>query len=89
MPLSNQSKSNTFTDLASFTHIASASVSTQSSIIKSSRVKLEGSTIIEVLDGHEVEPTVYVRREGDKVVRIEFLCVCGKSTHLDVEYDAE
>jgi hypothetical protein len=80
---------NTFTDLAAFQHVATPSAATKSSIIKSSEVSVGGKAIIEVLDGNHSEPTVYIHRDGDKILKIEFTCSCGKSTHLDLEYEGE
>lgn len=78
-----------FTDLATFQHVATTSSSTKSNIIKSSTVHAGGKATIEVLDGNHSEPTVFIHRDGERILKIEFTCSCGKSTHLDLEYEGE
>jgi len=82
-------QSNSFTDLGSFQHVATSSSSTKSSVIKSSTVHAGGKAVIEVLDGNHSEPTIYIHRDGERILKIEFTCSCGKSTHLDLEYEGE
>ena len=89
--MSNESSSETnpFMDLSSFDHISTSVNSTRSSVIKSSLVKNTGTARIEIIDGGKAEPTIHIHRQDDKITKIEFACSCGKSTHLDLEYEEE
>jgi len=82
-------ESNAFIDLASYQHIDTASVTAKSNIIKAEEIKSTGGAMIDVMEGNHEEPTVFVHRKGDQVVKIEFVCSCGKSTHVDLEYEGE
>jgi len=78
-----------FIGLNSFDHISTSIGSAKSSLIKSSSVKDVGSATIDIIDGNGTEPTVLVHKKGEQIVKIEFKCSCGRSTHLDIEHDAE
>ncbi len=78
-----------FVDLMSYDSLKTRSESVQSSVIKSSYVRNEGAAKIELLDGCRTEPSVYIHRQGDKIERIEFVCTCGKSTHVSLDYEEE
>jgi hypothetical protein len=78
-----------FVGLTSFHHVSGAAKSLKSSLVKSTCVKNVGDSKIEVIDGCGAEPSVLVHKLDEKIVKIEFQCSCGKSTHLDLEYDAE
>lgn len=78
-----------FVGLTSFNHITTFVASAKSSLVKSSSVKDTGVAKIEVSDGDGSEPSIHVHKQGDKITKIEFICSCGKSTHLDLEYEGE
>ena len=78
-----------FVDFSSFEHICSSAHSTKSSVIKSTSVKDRGVAKIEIIDGESTEPSIYIHRQGERISKIEFVCSCGKSTHLDLEFDEE
>jgi hypothetical protein len=78
-----------FVGLNSFDHINTVAGSAKSMLLKSSIVRDAGIAKIEIIDGHGEEPSVLVHRQGDQIVKIEFKCSCGRSTHLDIEHDAE
>ena len=89
MSKTSDSRAVDFVDYNSFEHISSRSDSTRSSIIKSTSVKEKGIAKIEVISGNETEPSIYIHRQDEKISKIEFICSCGKSTHLDLEYEDE
>jgi hypothetical protein len=78
-----------FVDFGSFEHISSSTQSTKSSIIKATSVSDKGIAKIDVIDGESAEPSIFIHREEERISKIEFVCSCGKSTHLDMEYDGE
>lgn len=88
--MSNATKNgSSFVDLTAYENIRAASRSISSSIIKSSSVKDNGVAKIEIIDGEQGAPSIRIEREGDKISQIEFVCSCGKSAHLDLEYEEE
>jgi hypothetical protein len=78
-----------FVGLNTFNHINTSIGTAKSSLLKSSAVKHVGIAKIDVLEGKDAEPTVFVHRQGDAIVKIEFICSCGRSTHLDIEHADE
>jgi hypothetical protein len=88
--MSNAPKSTTsFVDLTAYENIRADAPRVSSCIIKSTAVKNSGVAKIEIIDGDQVAPRIQIEREGDKIKQIEFICTCGKSAHLDLEYDEE
>jgi hypothetical protein len=81
--------SNGFVDLNAYENIRATSSHVRSSVIKSTVIKDAGVAKIEIIDGEKGSPAIQVQREGDKIKQIEFICPCGKSAHLDLEYDEE
>ena len=79
----------TFVDLNAFENIRAAAPPVSSSIIKSSAIKESGVAKIEIIDGDHGVPTIQIEREGDRIKQIEFVCSCGKSARLDLEYEEE
>ena len=80
---------NPFVDLTAYDHIKAPLSSVKSSVVKSSTIRYNGVAKIEIIDGSQAEPAIQVQREGDRVKKIEFICPCGKSAHLDLEYVEE
>jgi hypothetical protein len=89
MSAGSTSDSAGFVDLSSFSHVDTSVTSAKSSVIKSPLVRNNGVAKIEVLDGNKTEPTIHVHRQNDKITKIEFICSCGKSTDVDLEYEDE
>jgi hypothetical protein len=89
MNSSPSERNSSFVDFLSFDHINTEKTSTKSSIIKSSQIKQSGVSKIEVIEGTQSEPTVLIRRQGERIEKIEFVCTCGKSAHLDLQYEEE
>ena len=85
----NSSADPRFVELRSFEHVSSVAATTKSNVVKSASVKDGGTVTIEVIDGSGSEPTIHIHRVGDNISKIEFVCACGKSTHLDLEYEEE
>jgi hypothetical protein len=89
MESESKQPTNGFLDLASFVRVTPRASINKSSVIKSSFVKDDGNQKIEILDGDSTEPTIHIQRTGEKIEHIEFICPCGKSSHVTLEYDQE
>ncbi|HTY39059.1 MAG TPA: hypothetical protein VMH23_18215 [Bacteroidota bacterium] len=85
----SSSNDNSFVDLTSYETVRTKAQRINSSIIKSTSVKDAGVARIEIIDGDQASPRIQIQREGDRIKQIEFVCPCGKSAHLDLEYDEE
>jgi len=80
---------NSFIDLASFDCIHSSGAMNKSSVIKSSSVKHGGVQTIEIIEGETSEPSIHIQREGNRIESIDFVCTCGKTAHVSLEYEEE
>jgi len=73
-------------------HIARArsqDVSFQKTVLKSQQVRDAGVVEIEPGDQDSRTPTVLVHREGEKITKVEFCCVCGAHSVVQLVYDQE
>jgi hypothetical protein len=61
----------------------------RSNIIKASRVVRAKAEQVVVASDVDVEPTVLLHKDGDKIVAVEFLCKCGRSTKVQLSYEQE
>jgi hypothetical protein len=78
-----------FTDLASYQKVNMPGVRSDANVIK--RVHVVHSGVEEIhrdSDGH-ASPDVVVHRDGDVIVGIDFVCKCGHSASIRLEYDEE
>jgi hypothetical protein len=80
-----------FTELADFALGGKQEQGPQSShnVIKRNQVVRKGVQEVGMDEKHPDDPLVYVQREGDHVTQIDFLCKCGRSASLRLEYDEE
>ena len=85
----NTEKKNAFVDLASFESVQPTKRRNQGNMIKGSCVVTRGIQKIEVSEGEGEQPTVIVHRVGDVVESVEFVCKCGQTTVLKLEYGGE
>ncbi len=81
--------SSNFVDLTAFQSIQATPSAATSSVIKAGAIRNAGVATIQILDGEPGTPTIQVQREGEKIRQIEFVCTCGKTAHLDLQYDEE
>jgi hypothetical protein len=58
-------------------------------IIKSGRVALNGTRQVEVPDIGGDSPRIILHREGEEVQRVEFVCKCGRTASLHIQYEGE
>ena len=82
-------KQSTFVDFLSYEQLRPEAEQSHSSIIKPTSIKSAERVTMEFLDGVSSEPSILIHRQGDRVERIEFVCPCGKSSHVKLEYDEE
>ncbi len=73
-----------------FREIKSKSVKTSNNLIKSSQVSMAGSVKINVEeDSHKGVKIVLKKDENDNVKEIKFLCSCGQTKSIILDYDGE
>jgi len=58
-------------------------------IIKAAHISIGGTEKIGVLAGSKDEPVVVLHKEGDRVTSAEFVCTCGRSVSLYMDYEGE
>jgi hypothetical protein len=78
-----------FTDLASYKKVNMPGIRSDDNVIK--RVHVVHSGVEEIhrdIDSHG-SPDIVVHRNGDVVVGIDFICKCGHSASVQLEYDEE
>ena len=78
-----------FADLRSFESLAIPGSRQSGNVVKCDRVREQGVRAIEVHGGEADQPSIVTHKEGDRVTRIEFVCVCGRRTTVNLEYDGE
>jgi hypothetical protein len=77
-----------FLDLASYKQVDMPRTS-RGNIIKAQHVTVGGSQKIGVLADAKDQPVVILHNDGERVVSAEFVCVCGRSATLHLEYEQE
>jgi hypothetical protein len=86
----NQGKrSAEFTELAEFTIGGpdQPQLSHKRNVIKSRQVVRKGVQEVGLNETNQEDPLLLVERDGDRVTGVEFLCKCGRSASLKLEYD--
>lgn len=78
-----------FTDLASYKKVKMPGIRSDDNVIKSVHVVHSGVEEIHRDTEHHGSPDVVVHRDGDIVVGIDFVCKCGHSASIRLEYDEE
>jgi hypothetical protein len=85
------------TEMDSFTELAVFAVggeeqhetSSRRNVLKRGQFIRRGVEEVSVDQKGPDDPLVFVQREGDHVTGIDFLCKCGRSASLRLEYDEE
>ena len=78
-----------FIDLASYRKIRPSRGAQYGNVIKSKAVSIEGKQKIEVSPDAANQPVVLLKKSGDIVEGIEFVCTCGRSTAVQFDYEGE
>jgi len=74
-----------FTPLAAYRGECAPGQRSAGNVIKASRVDVRrGGTVAPVDDG---EPDILVHRDGDRIVKIEFTCRCGRTSTVEFDYE--
>jgi hypothetical protein len=80
-----------FTELADF-RLEGAEHQAQGSprnVLKRKQVLPGGVEEVGVDDKNPDDPLLFVQRDGNRVTGVDFLCKCGRSASLRLEYDEE
>jgi len=79
------STSSEFTPLAAYHGETKPGLRAAGNVIKGSLVSVHrGDSVSPMEDG---EPDVLVHRDGDKIVKIEFTCKCGRTSSVEFDYE--
>jgi hypothetical protein len=81
--------SSQFIDLASYRQIRPVQGLHYGNVIKSHAAAVEGRKRIEVSSETSNQPVVLLKKSGDVVEGIEFVCTCGRSTAVQFDYEGE
>ncbi len=76
----------------SLTECSSAKISSkknEGNILHDVKIQPAAFTEISVFHNHHEEPSVVVTRDGEKIVSIEFRCICGQSKTINFDYEDE
>jgi hypothetical protein len=87
--MKNPRNSSQFMDLASYRKIRPAQGAQYGNVIKSRSATVEGRKRIEVSPDGSNQPVVLLKKTGDIVEGIEFVCTCGRSTAVQFDYEGE
>ncbi len=77
-----------FLDLASYTRV-DVPEQIRGNIIKAAHISIGGTEKVGVLAGMKDDPVVVLRKEGERVTSAEFVCKCGRSVILEMDYEQE
>ena len=89
--MSRGTQSADFTELADFKlgKEEHQSLKTRKNVLKSKQVVKKGVEEVGLDEKNSQDPLVFVQRDGDRVTSVDFLCKCGRSASLRMEYDEE
>jgi hypothetical protein len=78
-----------FIDLLAGDARARRTAAPPANIIKARSVTVTGTRQVEVPAATADEPRVILHRDGEEIQQIEFVCTCGKTASLHIQYDGE
>ena len=89
--MSREKRTEEFTELADFTLGGAEPFATgpHRNVLKRKQVVRKGVEEVGVDDKNPEDPLLFVQRDGDRVTGVDFLCKCGRSASLRLEYDKE
>jgi hypothetical protein len=84
-------QSEEFTELAEFTVGSGQQYPPRHTrnVIKRRQAVRKGVQEVGMDEKHLDDPLVFLQRDGDKVTKLDFLCKCGRSASIRLEYDEE
>jgi hypothetical protein len=77
-----------FVDLASYKAI-NVTKRIRGNIIKSANISMGNSVQVGVTTEGKAEPIILLHRDGDRVIAAEFVCKCGRSATLHLDYEED
>ena len=86
--MTETSEEGPFLDLASYKRVE-VPIHTRGNIIKAGRVTSVGTEKVGVIASGQDDPVVVLHKEGEQVVSAEFICKCGRSAMLHLDYEQE
>ena len=78
-----------FTDLSKFSNVGIPAKDPHLNVIKRVHIVHKGTEEILRESMDPDQPEILVRRDGDTILSVDFVCKCGRSTSLRFEYDEE
>ncbi len=82
----NHASESDFAELLNYNRVGIAGVR-RGNLIKARHISCTGTQTIDVSHSSVDQPTVIMHRDGDTITAIEFICACGASTLVSLEYD--
>jgi hypothetical protein len=58
-------------------------------VVKRKQAVARGVQEVGMDEKHPDDPLVLLQRDGDTVTKVDFLCKCGRSASIRLEYDEE
>jgi hypothetical protein len=74
-----------FVDLASYKN-ANIPPQIRGNIIKARHVSIQNSVLVGTVQGTKNDPVILLHREGERVIAAEFVCKCGRTATLHLDY---
>lgn len=85
--MKNEEPASPFIDLMTYEkYLTPASTVRRSNLIKGAQIACSGAQTIDVESHDAKQPTIITHRDGDTITGIEFICPCGLSTLVSLEY---
>jgi hypothetical protein len=77
-----------FIDLAEYRQVSGPG-KPRGNIIKSAQISFRGVQQIGAPSERSDDPIVMLEKDGDRIVKAEFVCKCGRSASVQFEYEQE
>jgi len=78
-----------FTDLSEYKNVGTSNLRAQTNVVKGVQIVHRGSEEIHRLAQDADQPEIFVQRDGETVLSIDFVCKCGRTTSVRFEYAEE
>lgn len=78
-----------FTDLSEYKNVGTSNLRAQANVVKGMHIVHRGTEEIHRSAQDADQPEIFVQRDGETVISIDFVCKCGRSTSVRFEYEEE
>ena len=78
-----------FTDLSEYKNVGTSNLRAQNNVVKGVQIVHRGTEEIHRLSQDADQPEIFVQRDGETVLSIDFVCKCGRTTSVRFEYEEE